>query len=104
MRNEQLLLQDANDYIHSKGPEALVELEAMMVQASFGHEYGLMKLNEEKCLPRRNDLLDQIEQHKQNYFWARERLCAANPDRLEKIESDIQFQKMAILKQHPTFH
>lgn len=79
-----------------------VELEAALTQSAFGHEYALMNLEPQESYVRREELLAQMEEHKRNYFWAREQLLELDPKKLVSIEEEIQKQKDAILR-HASF-
>lgn len=83
---------------------SMVELEATLTQSAFGHEYALMNLTEVIPYSRRQEIMAQLEEHKKAYFWARERLLQIDPEKLFALEQDLQYQKEAILRVHPTIH
>ncbi len=85
-------------------PESFLELEATLTRSAFGHEYALMHLTEYTSYSQQMEILAQLEQHRQNYFWARERLLKMNPEKLIAIEEDLRYQKESILRQNVTLH
>jgi hypothetical protein len=79
-------------YSKNEGQEVL-ELEMVLQNASYGHEYALQELTEAKDLFQKEDLLSKIENYKRAYFMARRYLKKNNPDRLKQIESELLEQK-----------
>lgn len=82
-------------YSKEKGEEAL-ELEMVLQNASYGHEYALQELAETKDMFQKEDLLSKIENYKRAYFMARRYLKRNNPERLKQIESDLLEQKTRV--------
>lgn len=81
-----------------------VELEAVLTQSAFGHEYALMNLTELTSYSHRQEIMIQLEEHKKTYFWAREMLLRINPEKLTTLEQELQVQKEVILRVCPTLH
>lgn len=75
-----------------KGEEAL-ELEMILQNSSYGHEYARQELEEATDLIQQEDLISKMEHYKRAYFMARRYLKRKNPDRLKKIEYDLLDQK-----------
>lgn len=79
--------------------EVLLGLEAAMTQSAFGYEYALMNLNDEAPYSEKQSMMSQLENHKEVYFWARERMLHICPDKLVNIEENLKYQKQAFLYQ-----
>lgn len=84
---------------NSKSKQPIVELEAALTQSAFGHEYALMDLQTEVPFLHREQLIEQLEEHKKIYFWAREQLRLLDPKKLNAIEEEIKQQKETILRE-----
>lgn len=84
--------------------QVAIELEAALTRSAFGHEYTLMHLNEFTPYSKRQEILHQLEEFKNAYFYARERLLEMNPEKLGAIEEDLRFQKDTVLRNNVTLH
>lgn len=73
-----------------------LELEMVLQNASYGHEYALQELADATDLLHKEDLLSKIDNYKRAYFMARRYLKRDNPDRLHKIETDLAEQKSRV--------
>ena|SRR3989338_8380813 len=87
----------------SKKPLDL-ELEAVMTQSAFGHEYALLSLKEDAPYTRREAILANMDHHKQIYFWARQKMEKLNPQKLVSIEEGLRLQKELVLRNGSSLH
>ena len=94
----------SNPYEHEVKETSILELEVVLTKSAFGHEYALMNLSENTSFLNQQQILVQLEEHKKNYFWARDLMEKMNPEKLKAIEDDIRFQKEMILSQAVTLH
>ena len=81
-----------------------LELEAVMTESAFGHEYARLSLKEDASYTRREALLANMDRHKQIYFWARQKMEKINPNRLASIEEGLRWQKEMVLRNGTTLH
>lgn len=73
-----------------------VELEMILQNSSYGHEYARLQLENVRCSFKKSELLEQLEGYKKAYFSARRCLEINYPERLEKLEEDLQTQKKEV--------
>ncbi|MDO8520256.1 MAG: hypothetical protein Q7T11_08865 [Deltaproteobacteria bacterium] len=90
--------------MNDQKPKLDLELEAVMTESAFGHEYARLSLKEDASYTRREALLANMDRHKQVYFWARQKMEKINPDRLISIEEGLRWQKEMVLGNSPTLH
>ena len=81
-----------------------LELEAVMTESAFGHEYARLSLKEGASYSRREALLAHMDQHKQVYFWARKKMEILNPEKLLSVEEGIRLQKEMVLGMNSSLH
>lgn len=81
-----------------------LELEAVMTESAFGHEYARLSLKEDAPYTRREAILANMDKHKQVYFWARQKMEKLNPQKLVSIEEGLRLQKEMVLRNGSTLH
>lgn len=93
-----MLADNFNNKNNRKKQEKLdpVELEMILQNASYGHEYARLQLENVRCSFKRSELLEQLEGYKRAYFSARRYLEINHPERLEKLEEELQDQKKEV--------
>lgn len=74
------------------------EMEMVLQNSSYGHEYAMMELQETQCLLEKEALNFKLEEYKRAYFDAREFLSANHPRRLEILEQELVEQKVLVFK------
>ena len=80
--------------------ETISELELAMTNSAIGFEYAKLALeNIEKLGMQADRLSIEIEQHKIDYFEARDKLKTIDTERLSILESNLKNQKMVMF--HP---
>ncbi len=97
-------IEYGKEILESAQPEAklqkLQEMEMVLQNSSYGHEYAMLELQEAHCLMRQEELSYQLEEYKQAYFLARQYMGEHHPDRLANIESDLVQHKVRIFKNY----
>lgn len=76
--------------------QGTLELEMVLQNSSFGHEYARMELEQTQDFLLQEELIRKMESCKRAYFFARRYLKKQNPLRLEAIETDLMDQKVRI--------
>lgn len=78
----------------------VVEVEAVMVAASFGHEYAV--INAKKCFELGEN--QEIDFYRDQYFKARSFLEQFYPERLAPLEESLRHQKALFLGESKWLH
>ena len=78
--------------------QQVVELEAVLANTSFAHEYALIHLNEVDNHRERNAIYDELERYHDTYAATRAVLESLDRPRLLKFETVLQWQKNAVLR------
>jgi hypothetical protein len=82
-----------------------VKLAVAMTEATFGHEYALLSLEEKNAsYTEQQMILGQLEGHKRRYFGARKLLKQLDPQRLSALEEELRLQKETIFREKKTLH
>ena len=79
-------------------PEQIQEMEMVLQNSSYGHEYAMLELQESNSLLEAEELSERLEQYKTAYFNAREFLSEHHPNRLETLEQGLAEQKTRVFK------
>ncbi|MBX7149278.1 hypothetical protein K1X76_09330 [bacterium] len=87
-----------------KGEDMALGLELALTESAFGHEHALINLENTPSIMHKEELINQIENHKKVYFWARESLRQINPEKLLQIEEELRAQKDALFNTSYTVH
>lgn len=75
----------------------LLELQLKMAACSINHEYARIEFDDVEDLAKREDLLEYMQDCRNQYFEARTALAAYDPYALEEFEADLMRQKQAAL-------
>lgn len=78
--------------------QKIVELESVLANASFAHEYALMHLDKIDNERERDGALEELERYHGTYAEARKLLEEIDRDRLVQFETSLAWQKSAILR------
>jgi len=73
--------------------ERILELQMLLTNSSFGHEYARMEMEKTRSNFKRSMLVEKLENFRRIYFEARHELAAFSPDIVESIEKDLATQK-----------
>ena len=99
LKNE--LLQQAAGRELSTAPHGdVINLQMLLATSSMKHEYARKAYDRTKSFARRQELLSQMNELKTVYFDARDKLSVAQPDRLEAIENELNYQKKVVLSEY----
>lgn len=74
------------------------EMEMVLQNSSYGHEYAMMELQNTRGLWQQVEIQEKLEEYKQAYFQARRCLHRLHPERLRKLEEELAEQKIRIFK------
>jgi hypothetical protein len=72
------------------------ELEMVLHNSSFGHQYAMLELESTNDSIQQQALLEKMEAYRKVYFAARLSLEQRDPHRLQRVETSIQDQKVRI--------
>lgn len=78
----------------------LQEMEMVMQNSSYGHEYAMLELKEVNCRLRHDELTEQIDEFKSAYFQARQYLSEHHPDRLADLERELVENKVKVFQNY----
>lgn len=78
----------------------LNNLELLLTTTSMNHEYARKEFEKSDSYARQQELLSKMSQLKNLYFIAREKLARFHPEKLGKIEGDLQKQKSEIFTEY----
>ena len=73
--------------------ERILELQMLLTNSSFGHEYARMEMEQTRSNFKRTMLVEKLENFRRIYFEARNELATFSPDIVESIEKDLSAQK-----------
>ncbi len=76
----------------------ILEMEMVLQNSSYSHEYAMMKLEAAGDFLERENLHQQLEASKNAYFRARQYLQEHHPDRLQTLEKNLAEQKSRVFK------
>ena len=96
---EQLSLQDlvTKAVGGALSPETVTDLEYVMTTSAFGYEYAKSALKQEGDFGFQSErLLNEIDSHKQTYFFARNKLRDLDAQRVDDLERELQIQKLLV--------
>ncbi len=77
-------------------PQTSQELEMVLHNSSFGHEYARLKLESTADIIQREEIYERMEACRNAYFAARLTFEQQDPGRLQTIETSILDQKVRI--------
>ena len=78
-------------------PETVTDLEYVMTTSAFGYEYAKSALKQEGDYGFQSEkLLNEIDSHKQTYFFARNKLKDLDAQRVDNLERELQIQKLLV--------
>lgn len=80
--------------------DRLQEMEMVMQNSSYGHEYALLELKDVDCRLRHDELTEQIDEYKSAYFQARQYLSEHHPDRLADLERELVENKVKVFQNY----
>lgn len=80
--------------------QRIQEMEMVMQNSSYGHEYAMLEWEESRCPLRREELTQQIDEFKQAYFMARQYLTEHHPERLANLERDLVENKVKVFQNY----
>lgn len=75
----------------------LLEMQLKMATSSINHEYARMEFDDTDCHERREELLGYMNDCRQEYFDARDKLVTYDPYALAEFEQDLLRQKLQTL-------
>lgn len=78
----------------------VLQLQLTMATTSINHEYARMEYDESPDLEKREELLDFMNDCRNKYFDAREKLMTYNPDAVGQFEKDLLLQKKKTLNRY----
>lgn len=82
---------------HALSPETVTDLEYVMTTSAFGYEYAKCALKQEGDFGFQSErLLNEIDSHKQTYFFARNKLKDLDEQRVRDLEKELQIQKLLV--------
>ena len=93
---KEIIAELSSEEISEKKKKEVLELEMVLQNSSYGHEYALLELEQTQDFLQQEELIGKIDNYKRAYFLARRYLKKENPIRLEKIESELMDQKVKI--------
>ncbi len=104
MELQKLFEGNPNSYANAEIPTTpqndVVNLQMLLATSSMKHEYARKAYDRTKSFARRQELLAHMNELKSVYFDARDKLATAQPDRLEAIENELNYQKRVVLSEH----
>jgi hypothetical protein len=92
----EILEREAGEDPSSNEVKEALELEMVLQNSSYGHEYARIELEAVTDYIQQEELISKMENFKRAYFRARRYLKRHNPERLQKIESELLDQKVRI--------
>lgn len=78
----------------------LREMEMVLQNSSYGHEYALMELQESHGVVEKEEIQNKLDDLKNAYFHARDFLVENHPNRLKELETELVEQKVRIFKSY----
>ncbi len=93
---QKILEENGEENSKDSKLQGTLELEMVLQNSSFGHEYARIELEQTQNFLLQEQLIQKMESCKQAYFLARRYLKKQNPLRLETIEADLMNQKVRI--------
>lgn len=78
--------------------QKIVELESVLANASFAHEYAIIHLNTVDSERERAMIAEELERYHETYAGARTLLAEIDNARLIEFEKTLEWQKNAILR------
>lgn len=97
----ELQLQEVQMESHTS-----TDLEMIMTNSAFGYEYAVVALEEEEDAFGIDAarIQSQLEQFKELYFDARQKLEVIDAPKLARVESDLQMQKLVVFAKREYLH
>jgi hypothetical protein len=97
-------IEFGREILQESDPEAahqkLLEMEMVLQNSSYGHEYTMLELQEAGSFLEQEALHGKLEDFKQDYFHARQYLMEHYPERLQEIETALMAQKSSFFNAH----
>lgn len=78
----------------------LMNLQMLMTNSSFGHEYARKEFSESHSFDKKEKLLAKMDHYKRIYFEAREAIQNYFPEKLDAIEKDLLSQKQTLFTEY----
>lgn len=78
--------------------QQIAELEAVLANTSFAHEYAIMHLDKTDNERERDSVYDELERYHQTYTDTRKLLEDIDRDRLIRFEAALAWQKNTVLR------
>lgn len=88
------------DYSPESRFQEIQEMEMVLQNSSYGHEYALLELQESPGYLEQEQLHFRIEEYKHAYFQARQFLVEHHPGRLASLEEELVEQKSQVFQSY----
>lgn len=102
IQGRELIVDEKGVVVHepqSYDSNDLTHLQLMIVSTSMNHEYSRMAYQRARTFEDKQKLLARMDRLKELYFTARNRLSFSHPERIERIERELAFQKQMVLSE-----
>lgn len=84
-------------HANEEAKKGLLELQLKMATSSVNHEYARMEFDTVEDNTKREELLDYMNECRNQYFDARSKLSAHDPYAVADFEADLMRQKQIML-------
>lgn len=92
------VMEEGGDLVGEDNP--ILQLQLAMATNSINHEYARMEYEDVANQERQEELLEYMNQCRENYLKARESLSTFDPNALHQFEVDLYQQKLKTLNRY----